>query len=147
SPMFFSRRRQNKKGHRRNRSSAGLRARTLRMESLEDRHLMSAAQIVAENKLAGTSDWEIDGELSANIEGYAAQFSVNHGQTVQFKIDTDSDDYRIDIYRMGWYGGAGGRKVATVQPTNFQSQPDAIFHLDTNSIDASNWHTSASWAV
>src|SRR5262245_59939967 len=102
------RRRPKNHGRRGKRSAAGhLRSRNLRMESLEDRHMFSAAQIVAENQLAGTTDWEIDGNLSANIEGYAAQFSVNHGETVQFKVDTDADDYRIDIYRMGWYGGDG----------------------------------------
>jgi hypothetical protein len=91
------------------------------MESLEDRHMMSAAQIIAENQLQGTTAWEIDGNLSSNIEGYAAQFSVNLGETVQFKVNTSADDYRLDIYRMGWYGGAGGRKMATIQPTNLQS--------------------------
>ncbi len=109
--------------------------------------MLSAAQIVAENQLPGTNAWEIDGNLSANIEGYAAQFSVDHGETVQFKVNTDASDYRLDIYRMGWYAGLGGRKVATVQPTNLQDQPDPLFHLDTNTVDASNWHTSAAWAV
>lgn len=109
--------------------------------------MLSAAQIVAENALPGSADWEIDGKVSTTIQGYAAQFSVNHGETVQFKVDTVATDYRIDIYRMGWYQGLGGRLVATVQPTNIQQQPDPIFHLDTNSADASNWHVSASWAV
>ncbi len=109
--------------------------------------MLSAAQIVAENAITGTGNWQINGNVSTTIQGYAAQFSVDHGQTVQFKVDTDASDYRIDIYRMGWYQGLGGRLVATVQPTNLQNQPDPIIHLDTNSADASNWHVSASWAV
>ena len=109
--------------------------------------MMSAAQIVAENALPGTSAWEIDGNTSTNIHGYAVQFSVNHGERVDFKIDTYADDYRLDIYRLGWYGGLGGRKVATVQPTYLDEQPDPLLHLDTNTVDASNWRVSASWQV
>ena len=36
---------------------------------------------------------------------------------VAFKVDTDATDYRIDIYRLGWYGGLGARQVATVEPS------------------------------
>ena len=52
-----------------------------------------------------------------SIQGFATDISVDQGQTVDFKIDTDSTDYRIDIYRLGYYGGLGARKVATIQPT------------------------------
>src|SRR5262249_42629363 len=77
---------------------------SVKFEALEDRKLLSAAQIVAENALPGTdpSIWDIGGAGSANIQGYAANFSVDHGQRVNFKIDTDADDYHIDIYRMGY---------------------------------------------
>ena len=53
--------------------------------------------------------------------------SVDQGQMVEFKIDTDTADYRIDIYRMGWYGGLGARKWATIDPLfNVpQEQPEA----------------------
>ena len=37
------------------------------------------------------------------LQGFAAQFSVTKGQTVQFKIKTDSADYRVDIFRVGWW--------------------------------------------
>src|SRR6185369_6674141 len=105
-------RRPKKNGGRGNRSSAGRhRSKKPQFEALENRWMMSAAQIIAENALTGTGDWDVNGKLSANIQGYAAQFSVNHGQTVEFKVSTDSDDYRIDIYRLGWYQGLGGRKV------------------------------------
>ena len=44
---------------------------------------------------------------------------------MRFKVDTAASDYRLDIYRMGYYGGAGARLVATVQPSVAlpQSQP------------------------
>ena len=49
--------------------------------------------------------------------GFATDISVNQGQTVHFKIETDASDYRLDIYRMGYYGGIGARKIATVTPS------------------------------
>ena len=78
-------------------------------ESLEDRRLLAVLSIAQENQLTGTSPdvWDIDGSGTANIQGFAAQFSVDHGERVDFKIDTDADDYRIDIYRMGYYQGLG----------------------------------------
>ena len=50
------------------------------------------------------------------IQGFATDISVNQGQTVHFKIDSLTTLYHLDIYRMGYYGGAGARKVATVRP-------------------------------
>jgi hypothetical protein len=75
-----------------------------------------ANQIVTENALTGTPDttWDIGvGGGSTNIEGFATDISVNHGQTVNFKINTNSSNYRIDIYRLGYYQGLGARKVAS----------------------------------
>ena len=134
------------------RSSAGrLISKPLGFELLEDRILLSVNPIVAENELPGSpeSEWDITGKASANIEGYAAQFSVDHGQTVQFKVDTDTAQYRLDIYRMGWYQGLGARKVATVDPLSSvpQDQPAPLVDLATNTVDASNWAVSAQWAV
>jgi len=59
--------------------------------------------IEAENCLPGnpTTDWYIDGNGSSNIEGFTSDMSVNVGQTVFFKIQTNASAYTIDIYRMG----------------------------------------------
>ncbi|MGD9723647.1 MAG: DUF4082 domain-containing protein [Pirellulales bacterium] len=120
-------------------------------EALEERKLLTAAAIIAENALPGTSSevWDIDGAGSANIQGFAAQFSVNHGERVDFKIDTDADDYRIDIYRMGWYDGDGARKITTIQPNASlaNDQPNPVTDFNTGLVDAGNWRVSASWNV
>ena len=78
-----------------------------------------ANPIVCENALTGNPSSRV-GHLGAgdpSIQGFATDISVNHGETVHFKIDTNATDYRIDIYRLGYYGGDGARKVATVQPS------------------------------
>jgi hypothetical protein len=76
-------------------------------------------------------------------DGYQRQ----SGQTVSFKIDTNSNNYRIDIYRVGYYGGMGARKVATLQHTGVQNQPAPLRDATTGEVDAGNWAVSASWAV
>jgi Domain of unknown function (DUF4082)/Bacterial Ig-like domain/Bacterial Ig domain len=110
-----------------------------------------ANAIVAENCLAGSpsSEWDISGVGDPTIQGYAAQFSVNRGSTVQFKVNTNAAAYRFDIYRMGYYNGAGARRVATVTPsaTLPQSQPNCLNEAATGLIDCGNWALSGSWAV
>jgi hypothetical protein len=107
--------------------------------------------IVCENQLAGNpaSEWDIVGAGDSSIQGFATDISVNRGQTVSFKIDTNSTNYRLDIYRMGYYGGMGARKVATVNPSAAlpQTQPNCLNDATTGLIDCGNWAISASWAV
>ena len=106
-------------------------------------------EVVLENQKPGNpeSEWGIDGAGSSNIEGFATDISVNRGQTVNFKINTNSNNYRIDIYRLGYYGGMGARKVDTIQHTGVQNQPTPLRDSTTGLVDAGNWSVSASWAV
>ncbi|PDS61940.1 adhesin, partial [Rhizobium anhuiense] len=105
--------------------------------------------IVLENQKQGNpeSEWGIDGAGSSNIEGFATDISVDNGKTVSFKINTNSTNYRIDIYRLGYYGGMGARKVATMQHTGLQTQPNPLRNASTGTVDAGNWAVSASWTV
>ena len=106
-------------------------------------------KIVLENQKVGNpvSEWGIDGSGSANIEGFATDISTNVGKTVNFKINTNSNNYRIDIYRLGYYGGLGARKIDTIQHTGVQTQPTPLRDAATGLVDAGNWSVSASWNV
>src|SRR5713101_7534897 len=81
-----------------------------------------ANPIVCENSKPGTppSEWDVPigqpryGDV--NIQGFATDISANVGERVHFKVNTDASAYRIDIYRIGYYGGLGARKMATVRP-------------------------------
>ncbi|WP_345774844.1 DUF4082 domain-containing protein [Rhizobium sp. K102] len=105
--------------------------------------------IVLENQKQGNpeSEWGIVGAGSSNIEGFATDISVDNGKTISFKINTNSTNYRIDIYRLGYYGGMGARKVATMQHTGLQTQPNPLRNATTGTVDAGNWAVSASWTV
>ncbi|THK39034.1 DUF4082 domain-containing protein [Ensifer sp. MPMI2T] len=108
-------------------------------------------KIVLENMKQGNpiSEWGIDGDGDSSIQGFATQISTNVGQTVDFKIATDSTRYRIDIYRLGYYGGDGARLVASIDKslTSAQIQPHPIVDMSRGLIDAGNWSVSASWAI
>ncbi|MBP2447963.1 VCBS repeat-containing protein [Rhizobium leguminosarum] len=120
--------------------------------SLATQDLAAAAAasnpIVLENQKQGNpeSEWGID-TASTNIEGFATDISVDNGNTISFKINTNSTNYRIDIYRLGYYGGMGARKVTTIQHTGLQTQPNPLRNATTGTVDAGNWAVSASWTV
>jgi hypothetical protein len=106
--------------------------------------------IVEENKIPGvpSTQWDLNGPGSSNIVGFATDISVNLGGTVNFKIDTDSTNYRIDIYRLGYYQGNGARLITTIQQLNkATNQAGPIVDRSIGLVDAGNWVVSASWTV
>jgi hypothetical protein len=102
-----------------------------------------------ENGLPGDPDWDISGAGDPTIQGFATDISVNTGDTVTFKVKTDASSYTIDIYRLGYYGGAGARKVAAVPPSAVlpQPQPECLSDTPTGLVDCGNWAVSASWST
>lgn len=98
--------------------------------------------IVEENKKPGTRDWlltkvdavlvekSIDGEhqphfpRSTRIEGYASKTSYGAGETLKFHLSASpATKVKIEIYRMGYYQGHGGRLVRTIE--NVAVKPQA----------------------
>ena len=110
-----------------------------------------ANTIVAENCKPGnpSTEWDINGSGDRRIQGFATDISVNAGETISFKIESDSPAYRIDIYRLGYYRGMGARHVATTKPSVPlpQKQPECLTDDSVRLFDCGNWAVSASWAV
>ena len=127
------------------------RQRPFGVEALEPRYMLSALSIVQENQLQGTpqSVWDVAPTTTSSIEGYATQISVNEGERVHFKVNTTSSDYRLDIYRLGYYGGNGARFIDSVDPSRYlpQGQAAPIENSTTGLVDAGNWQETASWDV
>jgi hypothetical protein len=66
-----------------------------------------------ENERQGTVAWEITSPaLAREVEGYASRTSINRGDAIELFVSTLDPSYTIDVFRMGWYGGAGARQVA-----------------------------------
>ncbi len=114
-----------------------------------DHHAQPVNSVVRENRLPGnpSTEWDINGWGDPTIQGFGHDISINRGETIYFKIKTDSTDYRIDIYRMGYYGGMGARCVDTIEPSVKlpQHQPEGLRDEATRLYDCGNWEVSASW--
>ncbi|WP_203898140.1 DUF4082 domain-containing protein [Virgisporangium aliadipatigenens] len=107
--------------------------------------------IACENSKTGTdpSVWDISGAGDEGIQGFATDMSVNVGGQIRFKIKTTASAYTIDIYRLGYYGGKGARKITSVTPsaTLPQIQPGCVTDPATEIYDCGSWGVSASWVV
>lgn len=55
-------------------------------------------------------------DKSSHISGYADATSVNIGESIHLMVSTGTDGltYRLEVFRMGWYSGAGARRMASV---------------------------------
>ncbi len=131
--------------------AAGLDPRRLFAQSPDPCEAPVTNPVACENTLPGNpaSEWDISGAGSPTIQGFATDISVNRGGTVRFKVDTAAVAYRLDVYRLGYYGGAGARQVATVAPSASlpQPQPACVADNGTGLFDCGVWAESASWTV
>ncbi len=67
---------------------------------------------VVENQKPGTTAWQITkSAVNSEIEGYASLTSVNRGGQIKFFVNTTNSTFALEIFRVGWYGGSGGRRV------------------------------------
>ena len=68
--------------------------------------------IPSENALSGAdpATWLPPAYPPTSVEGYTSETSVLPGEQVHFHVSTsDGYRYRVEVYRLGWYGGAGAR--------------------------------------
>jgi hypothetical protein len=114
--------------------------------------LAAGNPIVIENGNPGTTAWQIDTNgsgtpfLATNheIEGYASLTSVNAGGQISFMVSLSaSAQYTMDIYRMGWYGGAGGRLMQSVGTLQGSTQGACARTTTTTNFGL----TECNWAV
>lgn len=89
--------------------------------------------IITENARPGTREWmltktRIDPATKYRcpwMEGYCSKTSVRAGETITFHASTNPPSpFTLEIYRMGFYGGAGGRLVKQLGPFEGRVQPD-----------------------
>jgi hypothetical protein len=72
-----------------------------------------------ENLQPGTTAWQLTNPAdNRQIEGYASLTSVLAGSDIELFVNTKDATYSLSVYRMGWYGGTGGRKVFGPQTLN-----------------------------
>ena len=98
-----------------------------------------ANPIQDENARPGTALWRLSNSATpTHIEGYASLTSVNRGERLLLFVNTADPSYTIDIYRMGWYGGAGARLVLGGIVRQSVTQPAATVDALTGLVEC-NW--------
>ena len=104
--------------------------------------------IICENQQTGNpaSEWDVAGSGDSTIQGFATDISVNKGEVVNFKVKS-SATFSITIYRLGYYGGLGARKIDTITNVAAPAQPACLSQAATGLLDCGNWAVTGSWAV
>lgn len=100
--------------------------------------------VQAENALPGSGDWRTVPAPPHAIEGYASEISVAPGETLHLHVSTaPAARYRIEIYRLGWYAGSGGRLEACLPACNGDrpGEPQPVVS------PASDGYLDAGWPV
>ena len=91
--------------------------------------------VVRENLRRGTREWmltntRVDPTTRYRcpwIEGYCSKTSVSAGETIRFHVSTNPPSrFTLEIFRMGYYGGDGGRSVKQLGPFQGVAQPDPM---------------------
>lgn len=89
--------------------------------------------VSAENERPGTREWMINNVRVDPatkyrcpwIEGYASRTSVRAGESISFHVSTNpASPFTIDVYRLGYYQGHGGRLMASLGSFTGSVQPD-----------------------
>jgi hypothetical protein len=81
------------------------------------------SRVQVENARIGSSTWTAPDAAIRPVDGYASEVSAFPGETVHLHVSTaPAARYRIEIYRLGWYGSAGGRLVDCVPSCTTSTQ-------------------------
>lgn len=102
-----------------------------------------ANPVVAENCLPGDENWVVK-KPSGAIVGFAGATSVVRGENMRFYVGTQSPTYDVFFYRIGFYGGAGGRLMDKILALPGQYQPPCMTSSKTGLYSCSNWSLSFS---
>src|SRR5436190_806890 len=87
--------------------------------------------VVLENQQPGLGNWQMwlhnippADDVNQQIKGYASATSVNKGESITFYVTVNpAQQYTMDVYRMGWYQGLGGRLMQSIGPLQGVAQP------------------------
>ena len=80
------------------------------------------------------------------IEGYCSRQSVKAGETMEIYVSTKPvARFIIEVFRMGYYGGAGARLMTTLGP--FEGKPQAVPAMGEQRLRECQWESSTSLTI
>jgi hypothetical protein len=119
--------------------------------------------ITDENSKPGTAEWQLqytrfDDPVSmasyplirclrsSMIEGYVSKTSLYPGESIDFKVSTNpAGNFLIDIYRLGYYGGTGGRHMTRLG--SFSGRPQPMPMMTIERLRECNWETATTLTI
>jgi hypothetical protein len=119
--------------------------------------------VEAENIRPGTTEWQLqytrfDDPItmasyplirnlrSSMIEGYVSKTSVYPGESIDFKVSANpASKVSIDMYRMGYYDGKGGRFMGRIGTFSVNPQPMPMMTIER--LRECNWETATSFTI
>jgi hypothetical protein len=89
-----------------------------------------------------TSQWQLaNSALLREIEGYGSASSINRGDPINLYVNTTDPTYTVNVYRLGWYGGAGGRLVHSSPSRLGVQQPACPIVEPATGLVECNWNS------
>jgi hypothetical protein len=110
--------------------------------------------VAEENAHSGTTAWRLPGPAAdvgglayGSVIGYVAEQSLRPGQTERIYVSAPgARRVRIGVYRIGWYGGTGGREVLAGENLPVVAQPPCTHRAQTGLTEC-DWHPTLSFVI
>ncbi len=86
------------------------------------------------------------GYRSPNIEGYCSRQSVKAGESLDFFVSAKpAARFTLELFRMGYYGGAGARLMTTLGP--LQASPQEVPEIGGKRLRECRWEASTRFTI
>ncbi|MGO9322422.1 MAG: N,N-dimethylformamidase beta subunit family domain-containing protein [Solirubrobacteraceae bacterium] len=110
--------------------------------------------VAVENRAVGTTAWRlpgpsylIGGAARGAISGYVAEQAIAAGESEGVYVSAPhARTVTVQVYRMGWYGGRGGRLVLQSAPLPAGSQPPCAHRFATGLTEC-RWHATLTFPI
>ena len=128
-----------------------------------DRPKKKLGPVEAENIKPGTVEWQLQftgfespvtmasypmvrNLRSISMEGFVTETSLYPGQSLDLKVSMDPPGrFVVDIYRMGYYGGTGGRFMTRLGP--FDGKTQAVPMMTIERLRECNWESAVTFTI
>jgi hypothetical protein len=106
-----------------------------------------------ENRKEGSRDWQLT-RVRADasefrspwVEGYCSKQSVAVGESIEIMISTEpARRVRLEVFRMGYYGGRGARKVLELGP--FETRTQTVPNPGLKNLHECHWEATTSITI
>jgi hypothetical protein len=110
--------------------------------------------VAAENRAIGTTAWrlpgppdEIGGAAHGPVTGYVGSQGIAPGERQAVYVNAHgAHTVTLQVFRMGWYGGRGGRLVLQSAPLRPVRQPPCS-HRDATGLTECRWHPTLTFPI